>query len=49
MDFNKVGLLPETFVAHALSSDEKFRPIAASLGLSGNYNLGSMAAIAHGI
>ena len=46
MDFNEVGLLPETFVAHTLSSEKKLRPIAASLGLSGNSNLASMAAIA---
>ncbi|KAH9058924.1 hypothetical protein EDB83DRAFT_2610973 [Lactarius deliciosus] len=44
MDFNEVGLLPETFVAHTLSSG-KLRPIAASLGLSSNSNLVSMAAI----
>ncbi|KAH8979489.1 hypothetical protein EDB86DRAFT_2814548 [Lactarius hatsudake] len=43
-DFSEVGLLPETFVAHTLSSG-KLRPIAASLGLSSNSNLVSMAAI----
>lgn len=42
MDFNKVGLLPESFVAFTLP-----RSIAASLGLSGNSKLTSMAAIAH--
>ena len=47
MDFGEVGLLPETFVAHPLSSNQKLHPIAASLGLSGNSNLVSMAAIAH--
>ncbi|KAH8986802.1 hypothetical protein EDB86DRAFT_2224657 [Lactarius hatsudake] len=41
MDFSEVGLLPET---HTLSSG-KLRPIAASLGLSSNSNLVSMAAI----
>ncbi|KAH9015922.1 hypothetical protein EDB85DRAFT_1875454 [Lactarius pseudohatsudake] len=46
MDFSEVGLLPETFIAYTLSSDRKLHPIAASLGLSGNSNLVSMAAIA---
>ncbi|KIO05616.1 hypothetical protein M404DRAFT_999746 [Pisolithus tinctorius Marx 270] len=45
MDFNTIGLLPETFVAFTLCSDDKLRAIAASLGLSGNSNLASMAAI----
>ena len=44
--FSEVGLLPETFIAHTLSSDQKPHPITASLGLSGNSNLGSMAVIA---
>ncbi|KIM51729.1 hypothetical protein SCLCIDRAFT_18312 [Scleroderma citrinum Foug A] len=47
MDFSEIGLLPETFVAYTLSSDNNLGPIAASLGLSGNSNLVSMAAIAH--
>ena len=46
MDFSEIGLLPETFVAYTLSS-KKFNPIVASLGLSGNSNLLSMAPIAH--
>lgn len=46
MDFSEVGLLPETFVAHTLSSDKKFEPVVASLSLSGNSKLGSIAAIA---
>jgi len=46
IDFSEIGLLPETFVVYTLSSDEKFDPIVASLGLSGNSNLASMAAIA---
>lgn len=46
MDFSDVGLLPETFVAHTLSSDETFEPVVASLGLSGNSKLRSIAAIA---
>jgi hypothetical protein len=46
MDFGEIGLLPDTFVAHTLSSDKKFDPIIASLGLSGNSNRDSMAAIA---
>ena len=46
MDFSEIGLLPDTFVAHTLSSDKKFDPIIASLGLSGNSNRDSMAAIA---
>src|SRR6266404_5293728 len=45
MDFSKIGLLPETFVAFTLSSDDKLDPITASLGLSDNSNLTSMAAI----
>jgi len=45
IDLSEVGLLPETFIAHTLSSDQKLRPIAASLGLSGNSNLASMAVI----
>ena len=44
-DFRAIGLLPETFVAFSLSSD-KLNPIAASLGLLGNSNMASMAAIA---
>ena len=40
-------MLPETFIAYTLSSDNNLGPIAASLGLSGNSNLASMAAIAH--
>lgn len=48
MDFNfAVGLLAETFVAHTLSLNSKFDPIAASLGLLGNSNLVSMAEIAY--
>ena len=39
-------MLPETFIAYTLSSDNNLGPIAASLGLSGNSNLASMAAIA---
>ena len=46
MDFSDIGVLPDTFVAHTLSSDKKFEPIIASLGLSDNSNLASMAAIA---
>ena len=46
MDFSDIGLLPETFVAYTLSSKQKFDPIVASLGLSGNSNLASIAAIA---
>ena len=46
MDFCEIGLLPETFIAFTLSS-KKLYPIAASLGLSGNSNLASMAAIAY--
>ena len=46
MDFSEVGLLPATFVAYTLSSDEKLPPIVDFLGLSGNSNLASMAAIA---
>ncbi|KAI6021854.1 hypothetical protein PISMIDRAFT_690681 [Pisolithus microcarpus 441] len=42
MDFREVGLLPESFVAFTLPPD-----IAASLGLSGNSKVTSMAAIAH--
>ncbi|KAI6012185.1 hypothetical protein PISMIDRAFT_104192 [Pisolithus microcarpus 441] len=42
MDFREVGLLPESFVAFTLPP-----VIAASLGLSGNSKLTSMAAIAH--
>lgn len=45
MDFSEIGMLPESFVAYTLSLDKKFDPIAASLGLSGNSNLASMAAI----
>lgn len=47
MDFNAVGLLAETSVAHTLSLNSKFDPIAASLGLSGNSNLVSMAEIGY--
>ena len=47
MNFSDIGVLPDTFVAYTLSSDEKFDPIVVSLGLSGNSNLASMAAIAH--
>jgi len=46
MDFSEVGLLPETFVAHTLSSDETIYPIVDALGLSGNSKVASMAAIA---
>ncbi|KAF8273317.1 hypothetical protein EI94DRAFT_1716399 [Lactarius quietus] len=45
MDFSEVGLLPETFVAHTLSSDKTFEPVVASLGLSGNSKLRSIAAM----
>jgi len=41
-----MDLLPESFVAFMLSSDENFDLIAASLGLSGNSKVASMAAIA---
>ena len=46
MDFSDIGLLPQTFVAYTLASDKKYDPIVASLGLSGNPNLVSMAAVA---
>jgi len=46
MDFSEVGLLPETFVAHTLSSDKIFEPVVASLSLSSNSKLGSIATIA---
>ena len=46
MDFNMVGLLPESFIAFTLSCDKKFAPIVTSLGLSGNSKLYSMTAIA---
>ena len=38
VDFAGIGLLPETFVAHTLSSDERLAPIAAALSLSGKSN-----------
>ena len=47
MDFNTIGLLPESFIAFTLSCNKKFNPLAASLGLSGNSKLSSMAAIAY--
>ena len=39
MDFGEIGLLPETFVAHTMSThDGSLAPIASSLGLSNNSN-----------
>lgn len=34
LDFAEIGLLPETFVAHIMSSNRNFAPIAAALSLS---------------
>ncbi|KJA22694.1 hypothetical protein HYPSUDRAFT_40793 [Hypholoma sublateritium FD-334 SS-4] len=45
MHFSAIGLLPATFVAQTLAADAKHRPIAVSLGVAGNPNLASMAAI----
>jgi predicted unusual protein kinase regulating ubiquinone biosynthesis (AarF/ABC1/UbiB family) len=44
MDFEDVGLLPETFVACTMDSDDTLTSIATSLGLSSDSNA-SMAAI----
>jgi len=38
LDFAEVGLLPETFVAHTMSSKKGLAPIAAALGLSDKSN-----------
>ena len=46
MGFSDIGLLPETFVAFTLWSDDKLDSTTASLGLSGNSKLASMSAIA---
>jgi hypothetical protein len=46
MDFSETGVLPETFVAFTLFSN-KHAATAAFLGLTGNSNMASMAAIAH--
>lgn len=45
MHFSAIGLLPETFVAQTLSADAKHGALAASLGVAGNANRASMAAI----
>ena len=45
VDFGDIGLLPKTFVAYTMSSDDALAPIAAALGLSSDSNA-SMAAIA---
>jgi hypothetical protein len=45
MDFEDVGLLPETFVAFTMSPNPALAPIATSLGLSYD-SVASMAAIA---
>jgi hypothetical protein len=44
MDFAEIGLLPETFVAHTMSSEKRLAPIAIALSLSGSSNA-SMAEI----
>jgi hypothetical protein len=44
MDFAEIGLLPETFVVHTMSSEERLAPIAIALSLSGSPNA-SMAAV----
>jgi hypothetical protein len=45
MDFGEIGLLPETFVAHTMSThDGSLAPIASSLDLSNDSNA-SMAKI----
>ncbi|RDB18139.1 hypothetical protein Hypma_000611 [Hypsizygus marmoreus] len=44
LDFAEIGLLPETFVAHTMSSEKRLAPIATALSLSGSSNF-SMAAI----
>ena len=46
MNFNEIGMLPETFVAYTLYCSNK-KPIAAALGLSGDSNLTSMATISY--
>jgi hypothetical protein len=38
LDFAEIELLPETFVAHTLSLEERFAPIARALGLSDSPN-----------
>ena len=47
MDFGTVGVLPESLVAFTLSLDDKFNSIIASMSLSGNSKLASMAAITY--
>jgi hypothetical protein len=44
LDFVEIGLLPETFVAHTMSSEKRLTPTAIALSLSGSSNA-SMAAI----
>jgi hypothetical protein len=44
MDFAEIGLLPETFVAHTMSSEKRLAPITIALSLSGSSNA-SMAAV----
>ncbi|EDQ98976.1 uncharacterized protein LACBIDRAFT_318417 [Laccaria bicolor S238N-H82] len=47
MDFESIGLLPETLVLYTLSSDEIIGPfLTNTLGLSGTANLASLNAIA---
>jgi len=44
MEFGEIGLLPETFVAYAVSSHHSLAPISRSLGLSNGSNA-SMARV----
>jgi hypothetical protein len=44
MDLAEIRLLPETFVAHPMFSDQRLLPIAAALGLSDRSSL-SMSGI----
>ena len=47
MDFESIGLVPESFVFYTVSSDESVKPLLTTLGLSGTANLRSLGAIAY--
>ncbi len=45
MDFGEIAMLPESFAAYTLSSNDNLAVIARSLGLSRSPNVASMAVI----
>jgi hypothetical protein len=49
MDFDSIGLVPETLVLYTLRSNRSVDPLITTLRLSGKDNLASLSAIAYAL